>query len=171
VGRIQDEKGQFLVIDAIKRLKNLNIKALIVGDTMDKYYLNNLKQQIKNQNIENKIIFVGFTKDINEYMSIFDVNILATTKETFGLVVIEAMINKVCIIATNSGGPLEIIDDGVDGLLFERDSKNLAKKIKLLYDDKNYKDNLALAGYRKAKDMFDSHTQNTKLYNLIENII
>ena len=170
VGRIEDAKGQFLVIEAIYKLKQLNIKALIVGDSMDKTYLNNLKQKIKHFDIEDKIIFTGFTKQVNEYMQLFDTNILATPKETFGLVVIEAMINKVCMIATNKGGPLEIIKDGVDGLLFDRTSEDLALKIKSLYDDKNYKDSLALAGYNKAKDIFNSDNQNIKLYNLINNL-
>ena len=171
VGRIEEGKGQYLVIEAIEKLKelnhHLNIKALIVGHTMDEEYLNSLKQKIKDLGIEDKVIFTGFTKEVDEHMQLFDVNILATPKETFGLVVIEAMINKVCMIATNNGGPLEIIEDGVDGLLFDRTSKDLANKIKLLYENKDLKNKLALNGYNKAKDMFDLEKQNDKLYKVI----
>jgi len=170
VGRIEEGKGQYLVIDAIIKLKHLNIKAIVVGHTMDEEYLTSLKQKVKEFKIEDKIIFTGFTKDVNEHMNLFDVNILATQKETFGLVVIEAMINKVCMLAVNSGGPLEIIDDGKDGLLFDRSSEDLANKIRLLYSNEEYKNKLAIAGYEKAKSMFDSVEQNKKLYKVIEGI-
>jgi len=142
VGRIEEGKGQYLVIEAIEKLRdlnqNLNIKAIIVGATMDDNYLKNLKFKIKNLKLDDKIIFTGFTKEVNEHMQLFDVNILATPKETFGLVVIEAMINNVCMCATNAGGPLEIIDDGKDGLLFDRTSEDLASKIQSLYADVEY---------------------------------
>ena len=170
VGRIEEGKGQYLVIEALEKIKNLNIKAIIVGHTMDEEYLNGLKQKIIDLNIEDKVIFTGFTKEVNEHMQIFDVNVLATPKETFGLVVIEAMINNVCMIATNNGGPLEIIDDMKDGLLFNRTSEDLAGKIELLYKNNSLKEELSQAGYKKAKDMFDSNTQLKKLYNVIKDI-
>jgi len=167
VGRIQENKGQYLVIDAIKELNNSHIKALIVGHTMDETYLNDLKQKVIDLGLSKQIIFTGFTKEVNEHMQFFDTNILATPKETFGLVVIEAMINKVCMIATNKGGPLEIIEDGTDGLLFNRTSEDLAKKIKILYEDEHYKNKLAQAGYQKAKIKFNHELQLEKLYTVI----
>jgi len=77
------------------------------------------------------------------------------------------MINRVCMIATDKGGPLEIIEDGVDGLLFDRTSEDLAHKIELLYNDKVYKGRLAQAGYEKALKIFDSSKQNNKLYEIL----
>ncbi len=170
VGRIEDGKGQYLVIEALEKLKNLHIKALIVGHTMDEKYLSQLKQKVRDLQIEDKVIFTGFTKEVNEHMQLFDVNILATPKETFGLVVIEAMANGVCMCATNKAGPLEIIEDGVDGVLFERNNDDLADKIKMLYEDRELTKKLALAGQKKAFKMFDSKTQLVKLYAVIKNI-
>ena len=167
VGRIEDAKGQYLVIEAIAKLKELNIKAMIVGHTMDEIYLDELKKKAKELGVQDKVIFSGFTKEVDAHMQLFDVNILATPRETFGLVVIEAMMNKVCMCATNNGGPLEIIEDKKDGLLFDRTSEDLAKKIEILYNDVEYKDKLALAGYEKAKEMFDSLKQNDKLYGVL----
>ncbi|MBU1668288.1 glycosyltransferase family 4 protein [bacterium] len=167
VGRIEEAKGQYLVLEAVAKLKELNIKALIVGHTMDETYLNHLKERVKELGIEDKIIFTGFTKEVDTHMQLFDVNILATPKETFGLVVIEAMMNRVCMIATNNGGPLEIIDDEKDGLLFDRSSDDLAKKIALLYNDPALKEELALAGYAKAKHKFDADVQLAKLLEVM----
>lgn len=166
-GRIEPTKGQYLVIEALSKLKEFDIKLLVVGHTMDDEYLSELKNKVKNLSLEDKVIFTGFTSEVNEHMSLCDVSVLATTKETFGLVLIEAMINKVCAIAVNSGGPLEIIDDKKTGLLFERRSDDLADKIKLVYKDENYRKRLAQAGYEKVKDSFDYDKQVQSLYKLI----
>ena len=173
IGRIEEGKGQYLLIEAIAKLQQLNnsnIKALIVGDTMDINYLEELKANVKKLNIEDKIIFTGFTKDVNEHIKLCDTTVLATPKETFGLVVIESMINKVPVIATANGGPLEIIDDEVDGLLFNRTSDDLVKKIELIYDYSDFRDNLSLKCYDKVKDRFDKDVQMDELYNTILNI-
>ena len=170
VGRIEQNKGQDLVIEAISSLKDLNIKLMIVGIAMQDEYLNKLKNLVKELNIENKVIFTGFTKDVNEHMQLFDVNILATPNETFGLVLIEAMANGISVIATNKAGPLEIIDDKINGLHFDRSSKDLSDKIKLLYENEEFKNKLAQNGKTKAQKEFDKYKQLDKLYDLFENI-
>ncbi|QOY51424.1 glycosyltransferase family 4 protein [Candidatus Sulfurimonas baltica] len=168
VGRIEESKGQYLVIEAIAKLKKLNIKALIVGHAMDESYMAELKLKIKELEIEDKIIFTGFTKDVNEHIKLCDVTVLATPKETFGLVVIESMINKVPVIATANGGPLEIIDNEEDGLLFDRTTENLVEKIELLFINTELKNKLALNGYKKVKEVFDKNTQMQKMYEVID---
>jgi glycosyltransferase involved in cell wall biosynthesis len=170
VGRIEEGKGQYLVIEAINKLKHLNIKALIVGHTMNEDYLQKLKTKIKKMHIEDKIIFTGFTKDVNEHIKLCDTTILATSKETFGLVIIESMINKVPVIATNNGGPLEIIDNMQDGLLFNRTVDDLIIKIKLLYENKQLKNILAENGYQKILKKFDENTQLKILFEYIQKL-
>jgi glycosyltransferase involved in cell wall biosynthesis len=167
VGRIEEGKGQYLVIEAIEKFKYLDIKALIIGSAMDENYISVLKDRIKKLGIEDKIIFTGFTKDINEHIKLCDVTVLATYKETFGLVVIESMINKVPVIATANGGPLEIIEDKIDGLLFDRTSEDLVEKIELLYKNNELRNKLLLNGYKKIKNKFDKETQMKKMYEVI----
>ena len=167
VGRIEKEKGQYKVLEAVAKLKDLQIKTVIVGSFMNDEYAKELEQYIKDLKIEDKVIFTGFTKDVNEHMQLFDVNVLATENETFGLVVIEAMINRVPMIATNRGGPLEVIEDGVDGLLFNGSSDDLAVKIEQLYKDKALKNRLITNGYKKVNEKFNKEKQLEKLYKVI----
>lgn len=167
IGRIEEAKGQYLLIEALSLLEKLDIKVLIVGHTMDENYMHELKMKIQALKLSEKIIFTGFTKDVNEYLSLCDVSVLATKKETFGLVLIESMIHKTPVIATNSGGPLEIIDDAKDGLLFDRSVEQLADKITMLYEDKDLKNALALNAYQKVKKVFDKKTQMKKMYKVI----
>lgn len=167
VGRIEEAKGQYIVVEALKKLQKFNIKLLIVGHTMDEVYLQELKEKVDALGVSKQVVFTGFTKEVNTHMQLFDVAVLATPKETFGLVVIEAMINKVVVIATNKGGPLEIIEDGVDGILFDRSANMLAQKIEMLYCDKEYKEHLSEAAYKTAKEKFDKATQMKKIYKAI----
>ncbi|WP_304546536.1 glycosyltransferase family 4 protein [Sulfurimonas microaerophilic] len=167
IGRIEEPKGQWMVLEVIEKLKELDIVVLIVGSAMDEQYLAKLKQYIIEADIEDKVIFSGFTKDVAEHLKLFDVNILATEHETFGLVVIEAMANKIPVIATKKGGPLEIITDGEDGLLFNRTVDDLVEKINLLYSNKELKKLLVTKAFEKVRTTFDRAIQLEKLYRIL----
>jgi len=166
-GRIEEQKGQYIVIEALSKLRNLNIKLMIVGLPMDPKYLEELKNKVLEYEIKDKVIFTGFTKKINEHMQLFDVDILATPNETFGLVLIEAMANQVCVISTNKGGPLEIIDNNQNGLLFDRTSEDLKEKIQLLYENRTLKEYLAKEGRKKVQKYFNKDIQLNKLYKKV----
>lgn len=173
VGRINEFKGQHLLIEAMKLLKEkeLNIKAYIVGSAMNNEYLEKLKQQVKDYSLEDNIIFTGFTKEPTKFMQVSDVILMTSKNETFGLVTVEAMKVGTAVVGSNSGGVLEIIDDKESGLLFETgDFKDLASKIEMLYDDKELKNKLAKAGHKKANECFDSNKQFEKLNSFLKMI-
>ncbi len=166
VGRINESKGQYLLIEAMKELvqKDLDTKAYFVGSAMEENYLNLLKQKVKDYKLEDRIFFLGFIKEPNKFMQTCDVIVAASKNETFGLVVIEAMNNKTAIIASKNGGFLEIIDDEKNGLLFENENiQDLALKIEELYNDKALKDDLVLEAKKKVDLEFDSEIQFKKL--------
>lgn len=169
IGRIEEGKGQHILIEAIKHLKTPNITGLIVGDTMDEEYLLKIQKQAK-EVTENNIIFTGFTKDVNEHIQLCDVVVLATQNETFGLIIIETMINKKTIIATNKGGPLEIINDGINGLLFDRSATDLADKISLLYTNKELINSIASQGYSATQEKFNKIVQMEKLFTTLKSL-
>ncbi|MCX6076323.1 MAG: glycosyltransferase family 4 protein [Campylobacterales bacterium] len=173
VGRVEMEKGQYLVIEAIEKLiaDNIDAKALIVGHAMDENYLISLKSEIKEKNLHNSIIFTGFTTEAQKLMQLCDCLVLATQRETFGLVLIEAMACGITVVCSDSGGPLEIVDDNETGLIFKtKDSADLYKKIKLLEENVALKNRLAHAGKEKSNAVFDSQKQFTKLQSILENM-
>jgi len=167
VGRIEEAKGQHIVLEALEKLRNKGIKAkaLVVGDYMDGTYFNQLKYKYLSD------IFTGFVNNPTDYMQIADCVVLATKKETFGLVLIEAMKCGICVLGSNQGGPIEIIDDGENGLLFESmNSDRLYEKLQLLIHDNELKEKLALNGKIKADKVFDSKQQFKKIKNILESI-
>lgn len=166
IGRINEFKGQHLLIEALNTLKpkNLNIKAFIIGHPMKESYLEELKQKVKDYGLDCIISFVGFTKEPYKFMQACDVMIMTSKNETFGLVTIEAMKNQTVVIGANSGGVLEIIDDMKTGILFENQNyHDLASKIEMIYNDNDLRENIALEGKRKADEMFDHEKHFSKL--------
>jgi L-malate glycosyltransferase len=168
VGRIEEPKGQHIVLEAVKMLNQngMDAKALIVGHAMDEVYLRKLQNDYADT-----AVFTGFTDEAQTLMQLCDVMVLATENETFGLVLIEAMMCCVCVVASDSGGPLEIIDDGINGLLFRTfESDDLAKKLQRLYNDETFRKSFAEAGKQKALTAFESKTQFGVLQNLLESL-
>lgn len=171
IGRINEFKGQHLLIEAMKilREKNLNIRSFIIGHAMSEEYLLKLKQKVKDYDLEEQISFVGFTKEPYKFMQACDIVLMTSKNETFGLVTIEAMKARTAVIGTNSGGVLEIIDDEKTGLFFENENyEDLALKIEKLYNNSELKQKLAKAGQEKANEYFDNTKQFEKLNDLFK---
>ncbi|VVS90562.1 glycosyltransferase family 4 protein [Desulfoluna spongiiphila] len=173
VARIEEGKGQYLLIDAIKTLKQegAEAKALLVGDAMAASYLEDLKTGLSRDGLASNIVFTGFVNNVQELMQICDVIALPPEEETFGLVLIEAMKCGVAVIGSNRGGPLEIIEDHQSGLLFESlDSHDLADKIGFLLTNENERKRLAQQGKQRATDCFDEDTQFQELMTALTSL-
>lgn len=76
-----------------------------------------LKRLAWDQGVEEHVIFAGFRRDIPECMHSFDVFVSASLSEGLGLNVLEAMASARPVVATAVGGILDLIEDGVNGLL------------------------------------------------------
>jgi glycosyltransferase involved in cell wall biosynthesis len=171
VGRIEPPKGQWVLIDAIEKLirQGIDAKGLIVGHAMNEEYLDVLQNDVIMRGLKDRLLFTGFTREAQVMMQLCDVIVLATEHETFGLVLIEAMMCGVCVCASDSGGPLEIIDDGVNGLLFKTfNADDLADKLAKLQQDKNLRKTFATAGKEKALEIFESQKQFGELKIVLE---
>ncbi|WP_228711959.1 glycosyltransferase family 4 protein [Halarcobacter ebronensis] len=168
VGRIEIPKGQHIVLEAVKKLRESKVaaKTLVIGHTMDENYLDKLK------NLYKEDIFTGFVNNANELMQISNCLVLATKKETFGLVLIEAMKCGICVLGNNKGGPLEIIEDNKSGLLFDDEKENdLFEKLQLIQKDDELRKTLAQNGKNRAKEIFDSKKQFDEIKKILEESI
>lgn len=172
-GRIDEYKGQHLLVDAVEQLahKGHSIHAWIIGDAFDPVYTEHLKQSVKDRGLENHVHFPGFYEKPIELMTCFDAVVLTTVNETFGLVLIEAMHAGVAVIGSNAGGVPEIIEHEQTGLLFESLNVNdLADQLQRLIEDDEFRRTLARAGQAKARETFDLQTQFAKFYEALMKI-
>lgn len=171
IGRLEESKGQRLLIEAVHQAKidGHNIKALIVGHEMDKGYREKLQQQAANLDIADRVIFQDFVSDPQQLMQLCDSIVLASGRETFGLVLPEAMRAGIAVIGSNGGGVPEIIEHEQTGLLFESgNASNLYEQLKRLYLEPDFKNKLALQGKQSADDRFNNTSHFKKLEQHLE---
>lgn len=173
LGRISEYKGQHLLIEALEKLRSEGIKihALIVGEPFEPGYAQKLERYVNERGLAQQIRFMAFYEKPIELISCLDALVLTTKKETFGLVLIEAMHAGVPVIGSEAGGVPEIIDHQRTGLLFKSwDADSLAEQVKKLFRDEQLRKKLAVAGREKAREMFDAETQYGKLLTLMKEL-
>jgi len=173
-GRIKQYKGQHLLIDAINSATRCgkDLSAIIVGQTMEPDYLDGLKRTVKQFALEDKVKFSDFVEDPQRLMRACDVVALTTVEETFGLVLIEAMREGVCVIGSNRGGVPEIIEHDKTGLLFaSEDAESLTEGLLRLANKPEFKQSLALAGKEFADQTFNEQHHFEALRRLLQDCI
>ncbi|TFB23982.1 N-acetyl-alpha-D-glucosaminyl L-malate synthase BshA [Filobacillus milosensis] len=114
--------------------KRVESKLLLVGDGPEHSKVRNLVNEL---NLDEQVIFLGRQDNVHDLLKISDLKLLLSEKESFGLVLLEAMISGVPCIGTNIGGIPEVIEDGQNGYICEVGNINgiSDKAVKLLTDD------------------------------------
>lgn len=131
IGRIVKDKGIDDLVAAFSELskKHNNLKLLIIGSYDDN--LNSIHKDTKNQ-IENsnKIKRLNFQNDIRRYLEVSSLFVLPSHREGFPNVLLEAGSFELPLVASNINGCNEVIENGENGLLFDKkDVIDLTKSI------------------------------------------
>ena len=107
VGTLYHVKNQELLLRSFAKLKNKDVRLVIVGDGELKDYLTQLSKQL---GIENLVKFVGFTDNPFKYLGASDIFILSSNNEGLPNVIIEALACECPVISTDCiSGPREIL--------------------------------------------------------------
>ncbi|MBB5147661.1 N-acetyl-alpha-D-glucosaminyl L-malate synthase BshA [Ureibacillus thermosphaericus] len=119
--------------------KQLPAKLLLVGDGPEKH---RVMVQVKESPYKDDILFLGKQENVEELFSISDLKLLLSEKESFGLVLLEAMACGVPGIGTNVGGIPEVIEHGVNGYVVELGDvqQAAAYAIELLSDENKHEE-------------------------------
>jgi len=128
LGRISEEKGQFLALEALREIleKNENIYFLISGKGKQELML---RARVEKFKLTKKVIFLE--SEPGEFLNVINLLLVPSRKEGFGYSIVEAFFKKVPVIGYNTGGIAEIIKDNQNGFLFYNyNYKELATRIK-----------------------------------------
>ena len=168
--RIEEQKGQHLVLNSIRRSKH-EIQLFIIGHTIDLGYKDTLEKIANDNKMSSQLRFVDFVKSPMSYMPCFDLIILPTYEETFGLIVAEAMLMKVPVIGSNAGGVPEIINNNKNGLLFEsKNEDDLLEKIDSIIENKKTRDMFVTNAYKFSRKQYNYNNHFTELEKIINSI-
>ena len=134
VGSLQPLKGQMQAIELMASLKESNQTYCLdfIGDGSSKY-VNQLKNEIKKNKIEENIRFLGYRTDVFQLLLDYDIGLTCSKDEGFGRVTAEYMMAGLPVLASNTGANSELIRDGIDGYLYSygniQDMKNKLVRI------------------------------------------
>lgn len=153
--RVTDRKGIDYLIRAIKILDqkypNIHLKAL--GDGNAKANLENLAKEL---GLEKKVEFIGRIPRENTapYYQEAGIFVLPSFNEGMSNAMLEALASGLPLIATNTGGTSELVEEGVNGLVIKtKDVQDLADKIEILMKDEDLRKKMGEASRRKAEAM------------------
>lgn len=160
--RMHPIKGIDVLLAAAKVLKHrlplrgpdnrLSFQIVIAGSGPweEKYH-----EMARELGIEDVLHFIGFTKDMDDFYKIIDVNVLPSRSESFPYALLEGALREKATVASKVGGIPEMIRDGVDGYLYENnDPCLLADKLEVLIEDENLRKSFASSFHQRVLSHF-----------------
>lgn len=141
VGRIYADKGQRFLFDVFARIASDHPNAHLVlagepeGEGEDQAraeaYYADLRAAVETSGLASRVHFTGYCDDVPELMQAIDIFVFSSVPEAFGLVVIEAMASNCITLGPRDGGVVEVIENGLSGLLYAtRDEDDLERELR-----------------------------------------
>lgn len=131
--RLNEVKGHIYILEALKMLIDDGITnaKLIIAGTGD--YEDTIRRKIAELNLGENVVMAGFVKDVSGFMNILSVSVNASFgTEATSLALLEGMSLGVPAVVSDFGGNPGVIEEGVNGYLFEsKNSRQMYEKLKL----------------------------------------
>ncbi|WP_295891656.1 glycosyltransferase family 4 protein [uncultured Vibrio sp.] len=167
LGRLRDTKGLFELIDACAKLKRqgAEFELVLAGDGNIK----DIRQLCADKGLADVVRLPGWVDGkVKERLLLeSDIFVLPSYFEGLPIGVIEAMANKVAVIATDVGGIPDVLVSGQEGLLVKaRNTGELAEAIKTLLQNPEVKNRYINNAYQRASQQFSSESVNAALISL-----
>lgn len=178
VGRIDPAKGQSTFIkSAAGLLKNLRagekLKFVIVGEeTLGAAgtFLEELKLMVRQFHLDDHVVFAGYQENIPEVMRGFDIFVMPSRQEAFGLVAIEAMAMECPIVISSGGSAEEIVGEKSDfGLTIRPDDAfDLQRQLRYLLDNPMERVQMGQRARAHVKQNYDRRARLQKTLEIYE---
>jgi glycosyltransferase involved in cell wall biosynthesis len=156
VGSLAREKGHSVLLDALSlvRKKGGRLNVLIVG-AGSRREVRNLNRRIRDLGLDRSVFYLGFRGDVPRILAGCDFLIVPSLTEAFSLVILEAMAAGRPVVATDCGGPSELIRDGRTGFLVPvNDPEPLGDAILKLAADRTRRIEMGETAWRELDPRF-----------------
>ncbi len=131
-----------------------------------------MTKRIKELNLEEYIIFLGYTPNASNYIPQFDAFLMTSQSEGVPGVIYESFYHKTPVVSTDVGGIPEIIEDDVNGLLAPKHSPELlSEKIIHLFENEKLIEQFISISFDKLMKNFLASTMAQKMLNEYTNVI
>lgn len=170
-------KGVIVLLDALKILKELSVRFTcdFVGGETDELNAERFAEEVKRRGLEGHVFYAGrkYGSEKTPYFENADVFAFPTFyhNEAFPLVNIEAMEFKLPIVSTNEGGIPDMVVNGENGLICERNNaESLATALETLLLDKNLRIQYGENGYKKFKSEFTLQSFEKRFVGILKDV-
>lgn len=154
LARISPVKRHVDLLDAHRRVlaEIPGARCLIVGGGDALAWL---KDEVRSRNLEDSVVLAGWRQDVPELLSAMDVFVLPSDSEGLSMTLLEAMAQRLPVVATSVGGNPEVVLDGVTGhLVPRRDPERLAATLVSLLRDPGARERMGAAGRQRVEEHF-----------------
>jgi glycosyltransferase involved in cell wall biosynthesis len=178
VAQLTPWKGQDTAIEALRLLRDQGIDAhlLLIGSSKfvaratrfdNQAYVARLHALVADAGLEDRVSWLGERRDVPELVRALDILLLPSWEEPFGRALIEAMALGVPVIATNVGGPPEIVENGREGQLVPpREPPAWSRAIRRLAEDPELASRMGRAGRLRVEQAFTVERHVTAMLDL-----
>lgn len=169
--RLQPEKNIPGLIEALARVRETlpNVVCVIAGEGDQE---RSIRSRIDELKLSTAVRLLGFRPDVLDVIAAGDLFVLPSSVEGFGLVLVEAMALGKAVVSTAAGGPLEIVENGVTGLLVPPgESTALADAISSLLSDSPRRQTMGNLGNARFLQHFTADRMAQQMMELYENVI
>ena len=173
VGRLAAVKGLPMLLESMATLKKTRpeVTLTVVGDGPDRAML---EAQATHLRLARQVSIDGYQSQsaVREYLQETDVFVLPSFAEGVPVVLMEAMMSGVPVVATQIAGVSELVEDGVNGYLVPPSSADdLCDRIEKLLANGSLRRRLGRQGAQKVSKQFDVAQESAKLAQLIETVV
>jgi len=152
IGRLTFQKAQEILLQAFNLLqaKIKNVKLILVGNGENE---NGLREYVKVNNLNDKVVFKGYIKDIYKELLNFDILAISSRYEGTPYVIFEAMALDIPVVTTDVGGISNILNDRYDAMICPYDSPgSLVKSLENIINDENLRKNIINSAGKTIKN-------------------
>lgn len=176
IARLTPWKGHMVLLDAFRavQVERPRARLLVVGTPTfwEETYLEELQERAEVLGCADAVRWLGFRDDIPQILAQSDVLALPSFSEPFGIVIVEAMIAGKPVVVCDSGGPPEIVSEGVTGLVVPTMKVGpLADALLELLGDPERARQMGEAGRQRALSHFDIRVAVSSIEKIYERIM
>jgi len=174
VGYLSKLKGQDQLIKALGAMdvsERENFVVDFIGSGTESY-IAEIKRIITEYGLEHYVHLKGYSDNVSSILGNYDVGIICSKAEGFGLVTVEYMASGLCTIASDTGCNPYIIEDGKDGILYRyNDYNDLKSKLLMIRNNTGLINDISKEAIKHARERFDIKRMATEIFQIYKDAI
>ena len=175
VGEVVKRKGHIYLFQALEEIAAAvpNFKLVLLGRfNREEAYVKRLRRMLLKRKLLGKVKWLGLRSNVQDYMAAFDLTVVPSIEEPLGLVALESLAAGTPVVASDTGGLPEIIQDQVSGLIVPpKQPAAIAKAVIELANDPDRRTKMGQAGKSFVFERFDPKMLSKQVEAIYERVI